>query len=156
LKNETGWQYQPVTSSSGKSGNAGAVRGLPHKGSKRSIFASQHRLRTRPARPTLAAQLHDALSLTDMAAGLIADLRTGRNGRNRLAALLRQSIFSRLAGYEDINDVDRLCRDPVTFTANIRTSRARAPYARMAGFTCRGGHVRPLGRQRQFHASGVP
>ena len=29
-----------------------------------------------------------------------------------LAGLLRQSIFGRLAGYEDVNDADRLCRDP--------------------------------------------
>jgi hypothetical protein len=29
-----------------------------------------------------------------------------------LAGLLRQSVFGRLAGYEDVNDADRLCRDP--------------------------------------------
>jgi hypothetical protein len=61
----------------------------------------------------LHRELDDALGLTDMAAGFIADPRTGRNGRHRLAGLLRQSIFSRLAGYEDVNDADRLCRDPV-------------------------------------------
>jgi hypothetical protein len=61
----------------------------------------------------LHRELDDALGLTDMAAALIADPRTGRNGRHRLAGLLRQSVFSRLAGYEDVNDADRLCRDPV-------------------------------------------
>ena len=39
--------------------------------------------------------------------------RTGRNGRHNLAGLLRQSVFPRLADYEDVNDADRLCRDPV-------------------------------------------
>ena len=61
----------------------------------------------------LHRELDDALGLTDAAAGVIGDPRTGRNGRHRLAGLLRQSIFSRLAGYEDVNDADRLRRDPV-------------------------------------------
>ena len=61
----------------------------------------------------LHRELDDALGLTDMAAGLITDPRTGRNGRHGLAGLLRQSVFPRLAGYEDVNDADRLCRDPV-------------------------------------------
>src|SRR5258707_11744239 len=29
-----------------------------------------------------------------------------------LSGLLRQSVFGRLAGYEDVNDADRLARDP--------------------------------------------
>jgi hypothetical protein len=29
-----------------------------------------------------------------------------------LAALFRQSIYSRMAGYEDVNDVERFSRDP--------------------------------------------
>ena len=33
-------------------------------------------------------ELDDALGLTDMAADLLADRRTGRNGRHRLAGLL--------------------------------------------------------------------
>ena len=61
----------------------------------------------------LHRELDDALGLTDMAANLLIDPRTGKNGRHHLAALLRQSIFSRLAGYEDVNDADCLCRDPV-------------------------------------------
>lgn len=61
----------------------------------------------------LHRELDDALGLTVMAAGLVSDPRTGRNGRHHLTGFLRQSIFSRLAGYEDVNDADRLCRDPV-------------------------------------------
>ena len=61
----------------------------------------------------LHREIDDALGLSDMAAALIGDSRTGRNGRHRLAGFLRQSVFSRLAGYEDVNDADRLCRDPV-------------------------------------------
>jgi hypothetical protein len=57
-------------------------------------------------------ELDDTLSLTDRAANTLADARTGKNGRHRLAGLLRQSVFGRLAGYEDVNDADRLCRDP--------------------------------------------
>src|ERR1700730_3731462 len=57
-------------------------------------------------------ELDDTLHLTDTSAERLADARTGKNGRHRLAGLLRQSAFGRLAGYEDVNDADRLCRDP--------------------------------------------
>src|ERR1700694_1004576 len=57
-------------------------------------------------------ELGDAVGLTDTGADTLADTRTGKNGRHRLAGLLRQSVFGRLAGYEDVNDADRLCRDP--------------------------------------------
>ena len=61
----------------------------------------------------LHRELDDALGLTDLATDLLVDHRTGKNGRHTFVGLLRQSIFSRLAGYEDVNDADRLCRDPV-------------------------------------------
>jgi Transposase DDE domain group 1 len=57
-------------------------------------------------------ELDDALSLTDTGADALADARTGKNGRHLLVGLLRQSVFGRLAGYEDVNDADRLRRDP--------------------------------------------
>src|SRR5690349_24851039 len=57
-------------------------------------------------------ELDDALHLTDIAADKLADVRTGKNGRHRLAGLLRQSVFGRLAGYGDVNDAERLCRVP--------------------------------------------
>jgi Transposase DDE domain group 1 len=53
-------------------------------------------------------ELDDTLGLTDT----LADARTGKNRRHLLVGLLRQSVFGRLAGYEDVNDADRLCRDP--------------------------------------------
>ena len=58
-------------------------------------------------------ELDDALGLTDMAGEVLADKRTGRNGRHALAGLFRQSVFGRLAGYEDVNDAERLRHDPV-------------------------------------------
>jgi hypothetical protein len=42
-------------------------------------------------------ELDDALGLSAMAAEVLADLRTGRNGRHALVGLLRQSVFGRLA-----------------------------------------------------------
>jgi hypothetical protein len=57
-------------------------------------------------------ELDDAVGLTDSGADRLADARTGKNGRHLLAGLLRQSVFGRLAGYEDVNDAERLCRDP--------------------------------------------
>jgi hypothetical protein len=41
---------------------------------------------------------------------MLADARTGKNGRHALVGLLRQSVF--VAGYEDVNDAERLRHDP--------------------------------------------
>ena len=57
-------------------------------------------------------ELDDALGLTEMASEVLADARTGKNGRHALAGLFRQSVFGRLAGYEDVNDAERLRHDP--------------------------------------------
>ena len=57
-------------------------------------------------------ELDDALGLTDMVGDGLVDPRTGKNGRHALTELFRQSVFGRLGGYEDVNDADRLGRDP--------------------------------------------
>ncbi len=57
-------------------------------------------------------ELDDALGLTSTAASGLHDTRTGQNTQHSLLALIRQSIYSRLAGYEDVNDAERLCLDP--------------------------------------------
>src|SRR3974390_3054352 len=57
-------------------------------------------------------ELDDALGLTALAGDALADVRTGKNGRHALVGLLRQSVFGRLAGYEDVNDAERLRHDP--------------------------------------------
>src|SRR4249920_3061967 len=57
-------------------------------------------------------ELDDVLALTTSGGERLAEARTGRNRRHLLVGLLRQSVFGRLAGYEDVNDADRLCHDP--------------------------------------------
>src|SRR2546425_7317669 len=57
-------------------------------------------------------ELDDALGLTALAGEILRDPRTGKNERHTLLAQFRHAVFGRLAGYEDVNDADRLGRDP--------------------------------------------
>ena len=57
-------------------------------------------------------ELDDALGLTETAEECLQESRGGRNVQHRLVGLLRQSVYSRLAGYEDTNDAERLAHDP--------------------------------------------
>ncbi len=82
-------------------------------------------------------EFDDTLDLTDSAAAELHDTRTGQNSRHSLTALLRQSIFSRRAGYEDLNDAERLRIDPVMRTTvggrardHTAASTARSPASR--------------------------
>jgi hypothetical protein len=57
-------------------------------------------------------ELDDALGLTSTVDSELRDIRTGKNTQHGLTALLRQSIYSRLAGYDNTNDAERLAIDP--------------------------------------------
>ena len=57
--------------------------------------------------------MDEVLGLTAMSQRLLNDSRTGKNTQHSLVALIRQSIYGRLAGYEDINDAERLSVDPI-------------------------------------------
>jgi hypothetical protein len=60
----------------------------------------------------LVRELDERLGLEAIMAEHLSDSRHGLNTQFRLSDLLRQSIYSRLAGYEDLNDAQRLSTDP--------------------------------------------
>jgi len=57
-------------------------------------------------------ELDDALGLTELVGSALSECRRGKNTRHLLTGLLRQSVFDRLAGHEDVNDADRMAHDP--------------------------------------------
>jgi hypothetical protein len=57
-------------------------------------------------------ELDEALGLTELGSGHLKESRTGRNVQHQLVPLLRQAMYSRLAGYEDTNVAERLAQDP--------------------------------------------
>ncbi len=58
-------------------------------------------------------ELDETLGLFESVPPAISDNRTGRNIQHDMTNLVRQSVYSRLAGYEDVNDAQRLSVDPV-------------------------------------------
>ena len=75
-------------------------------------------------------ELDDALGLTTMAGGMLAEARTGRNGRHALVGLFRQSVFGRLAlrplhNARHANLQDRRDRSNALARANTCNARSR-------------------------------
>ena len=57
-------------------------------------------------------ELDEAFRLTERGSTLLSDCRQGKNTQHTILALLRQGVYGRLAGYEDVNDAERLAVDP--------------------------------------------
>ncbi len=60
----------------------------------------------------LVRELDEKLGFGGLIDQHLVDRRQGTNTQFALADLLRQSVYSRLAGYEDVNDAERLAQDP--------------------------------------------
>ena len=60
----------------------------------------------------LVRELDERLGLGTLIDEHLSDSREGLNKKFPLADLLRQSVYSRLAGYEDLNDAARVSADP--------------------------------------------
>jgi hypothetical protein len=61
----------------------------------------------------LRRELDEHLGLSALIERHLCDPRTGRNYQFPLPDLVRESIYGRLAGYEDTNDAERLAADPM-------------------------------------------
>jgi hypothetical protein len=60
----------------------------------------------------LVRELDERLGFGELITQHLSDSRRGKNTQLPLADLLRQSVYSRIAGYEDVNDAERLSQDP--------------------------------------------
>ena len=60
----------------------------------------------------LVRELDERLGFGELIQQHLTDSRRGKNTQLPFADLLRQSVYSRLAGYEDLNDAERLSQDP--------------------------------------------
>src|SRR5260370_13977291 len=84
----------------------------------------------------LMRELDERLGLSALMERRLIDSRRGKNVQLPLSDLLRRSIYSRLAGYEDVNDAVRLSQDPTFRLIGSRTiwGRGRALTARLPAF----------------------
>ena len=83
----------------------------------------------------LPRELDKRLGLDVLIERHLTDPRTGHNRQFPLPDLLRQSIYSRLAGYEDTNDGERLAEAPTFRMLASRERRDTSGVARTVAVT---------------------
>jgi hypothetical protein len=101
----------------------------------------------------LPRELDERLGLSTLIERHLADPRTGHNSKFPLPDLFRQSIYSRLAGYEDTNDAERLAEDP---TFRMLASRERREISVALTSTLHGSKRRFSPRRETIRASFAP
>ena len=85
----------------------------------------------------LVRELDERLCFGQLIERHLTDAR-GKNTQLPLTDLVRQSVYSRLAGYEDVNDAERLSQDPV-----FRLIGSRKIWERGAALTSRCSRSKP-------------
>lgn len=100
-------------------------------------------------------ELDDALGLSNLASVALCDSRTGQNTTHQLDDQFRQSVYGRLAGYEDVNDADRLAQDLVMrHVVGGRAVDAQAASASQMGRFETGTLASPANREALAYLSG--
>ena len=84
----------------------------------------------------LVRELDERLGLGNLIHEHLTDSRQGTNKQFTFADLLRQSVYSRLAGYEDLNDAVRVSADPTFCLIGSKKNwdRGAALTSRLHGF----------------------
>jgi len=97
-------------------------------------------------------ELDERLGLGELTEQHLRDPRRGQNTPFPLADLFRQSVYNRLAGYEDVHDAERLSQDPTfRLLGSEKISRAR----RGADFPVAIPRDQDAGRRRELRRLGA-
>jgi hypothetical protein len=101
----------------------------------------------------LVRELDERLEFGESIQKHLTDSRRGKNTQFPFADLLRQSVYSRLAGYEDLNGAERLSQDPTFRLIGSEKiwGRGAALSSRLQSFETEMPHHRPAGQGQVGH-----
>src|SRR5712692_9744273 len=99
----------------------------------------------------LVRELDERLGFAGLIEEHLTDSRRGKNMQFPFADLLRQSVYSRLAGYEDVNDAERLVPRPGIPTRRLRKDLGSRRGTDFAVAVVRDGDA---GRERELCRTG--